>query len=63
MERHPCGTCGKLYSSEADRCPHCGAPSPTPASEYIFRGTMALGCFLVLCAVAFVVFAVVYITR
>ena len=38
MDRRPCSKCGKRYSAEADQCPHCGEPSPTPGSEYIFRG-------------------------
>jgi len=63
MDRHPCQGCGKLFSAEADHCPHCGAATPTPPSEYVFRGMLGLGCLIVLSVVAFGAFAVYYIAH
>jgi len=63
MGRNPCRQCGKLFSDEADSCPHCGAPRPTPESEITFRVLTAFGCLLVLSALASVAVAAYYITH
>lgn len=63
MSRRPCPNCGKLFSSEADSCPHCGTAGPLPESEFIVRGVLALGCFLMVCLLAFIGFAAYYITH
>ena len=42
MALRTCSDCGKEYSDSAEKCPHCGNPSPANKVIMILQGICAL---------------------
>lgn len=42
MALHTCHECGKSISSQAERCPHCGAPVLSTAGKAFIIGKIAV---------------------
>ncbi len=45
MAMRPCVECGKMISTWAQRCPHCGRSLPTP-NRQIGAAFSVVGCLL-----------------
>lgn len=46
MALEPCRECGQSISTEATKCPHCGAMNPTPAKQKANKKALLVGCGL-----------------